>query len=134
MARREIALSRFKWKPAPWMQPENIRAVWIYCDNGALSYEMELDPKVTLPANAIQHAPNSKNLNVPYIIRLTEPKLISAIEAKLPTLDVAGARGRGIIVGEVGISIGNSVKKVLVMSTLKDWRDWMENRRNFIRK
>jgi hypothetical protein len=103
------------------MNPTNIKAIWIRCDNGKLSYEFELAPDVDAP----DLIPNTNHIPV------RDQTIIEQIEAKILDFDVSGARSRGIIVGEFLLQIGSNSEKILVMSTLEEWRDWLENRRLF---
>ena len=131
MSRQKIAMARFKWKPAPWMIIENIWSLWIYCKDGILSFEFELDPALEIPATGLPRATHSKNLRSPNFTAISEQTIISAIKAHILELDVCGARGKGIIVGELTVPVGGKEKKMIVLSTLKDWRDWLQNKRTF---
>ena len=123
----KISLTRFKWKPAPWMNPQNVRSIWIYSSGGNLEFEFEVDPSIDLNQQA--HAMHSKNKHKPNFVEITEPSILRIIEENLENLDVCGARGRGIIVGEIEIPFGTQKKSLVVMSTLQDWKDYIEDKK-----
>jgi len=118
-----ISHDRFKWKPVPWMNVDNILAVWVSSKDGKLSYDLELTAG-SIPAQSKQKIPLNR-------VPLKEYKAIVALDNKILSFDVCGAKGKGIIVGQIDLPIGDKSKSVVVMSTLKDWRDWMENKRFF---
>jgi hypothetical protein len=125
MGRENIARERFRWKQnSPWLKAEIIRAIWITSQDGKLSYEFEL---VSTTGAPVEEAKKLKNNRLP----LKDQTIIDLIEAKLPDFDVCGASGRGIIVGEMEIPINEKRIKVLIQTTLKDWRDWLEHKRFF---
>ena len=116
-----VSRTRFKWKSLPWMQPEKIKAVWIYCQEGHLRYELELNETVQLTPEG---SPTSR-------IPIKDDRMLMEIEQNMLTFEVSGAFGRGIIVGNLDLTIGDQKKKLIVLSDLKNWRDWLENKRNF---
>ncbi len=122
----KIALSRFKWKPSPWMKPENILSIWVYCYDGNLEFEFEIDSDVEI--NKDSHSEHSKNKSKPNFVQITDPEIIHLLEKKMDDFDVCGAKSGGIIVGEVDIPIGKKNKTLIVLSTLKDWKIWLETR------
>ena len=119
----KISRERFKWKEVPWMDPQNLQAVWIKCNEGKVSFELELRPNVPVPPSMAKSAPNR--------IPLTDKKQIGVMLSKMAEFAVSGARGKGIIVGEIEMPVGTTTVKLIVMSTLKDWRDWDENKQFF---
>jgi hypothetical protein len=119
--REAIARSRFKWKSVPWMQPEKIRAIWIRSQEGRLSYEYEF----TEPIQPRPEMPPSARMPIKDDVLLTE------IEKHMLDFDVSGAIGNGLIVGELEVPIGSGHKRVQIRSDLKEWRDWLENKRLF---
>lgn len=118
-----ISHDRFKWKPVPWTNVDNVLAVWVSSKDGKLTYELELSPG-SIPSQ------NKQKISANRVL-LKEYKAIIALDSKILSFDVCGARGKGIIVGQIELPIGDKSKSVVVMSTLKDWRDWMENKRFF---
>src|SRR6056297_2519345 len=74
----KISLTRFKWKPAPWMNPQNVRSIWVYSSGGNLEFEFEIDPSIDLNQEA--HAKHSKNKNQPNFVQITEPTILRIIE------------------------------------------------------
>lgn len=123
MSSQKISLKRFKWKIAPWLRPENIDVLWLYCNRGMLSFEYEINSAVILPKNEAR-ARDSKNLDRPNFIKLTDPKIIALIGKHLKTITVKGAIGKGIFLGNIQIEFPNSKKNIPLMSTLIDWREW----------
>jgi hypothetical protein len=121
LGKENIATERFKWKAAPWVNVENFQAIWISCIDGKLKYELEFIPGI----KGTFLSPVTNRMLVKDI------QLIAQIEAKMLSFEVSGARGKGIIVGELDLSVSGKKKRILMMSTLKDWRDWMENKRLF---
>jgi len=125
MPQQKISLTRFKWKPNPWMIPENIKKLWLYSSNGVLSFELELNLDVDISSHKIIHARNSKHPESNNFIKIMDPKIISAIGIKLKDLSVIGAMSNGVVLGDVAIPLGSKEKTLILMSTLKDWKDWM---------
>ncbi|UYP47846.1 hypothetical protein NEF87_004131 [Candidatus Lokiarchaeum ossiferum] len=123
MSSQKISLKRFKWKIAPWLRPENIYALWLYCKQGILSFEYEINPEIILPKSEVR-ARNSKNLDFPNFIKLTDPKIIAMVGNHLKSTTVKGAIGKGIFLGNIEILFENSKKSIPMMSTLIDWREW----------
>lgn len=121
MSQEPIARSRFLWKKVHWLKVENVSAIWIHCIDGVLSYDYELN-------EAIKLNPESTPTK---IVPIKDPSIIREIERKMQDLDVSGAYGKGLIVGELPLRIGDKQKLVLLLSTLKEWRDWLENKRFF---
>jgi RNase P/RNase MRP subunit p29 len=121
LGREHIATERFIWKAAPWVNVENFQAIWISCRDGKLKYEIEFIPGIK--GNFLNTTTNR--------MQIKDSQIIDQIEAKIHTFEVSGARGKGIIVGELELILAGKKKRVLMMSTLKDWRDWMENKRLF---
>jgi hypothetical protein len=117
-----ISLTRFKWKPPSWMRPDNILSLWITCKNNVISYEFELNPNLELSDELLIRTSRKKSQNAPKFIRITDRKIIDTIENNLSKFDVCGAKGRGIIIGEIIIPLADESKKILVLSTLKYWR------------
>ena len=128
MQQRKISLTRFKWKPNPWMIPENLKELWLYSSNGVLSFELELNSDVDISSHKIVHARNSIHPNSNNFIKIMDPKIISAIGAKIKDLNIIGARGNGVILGDINIPLGSRDKTLTLMSTLNDWKDWMRYR------
>jgi len=128
MPQQNISLTRFKWKPNPWMVPENIKKIWLYSSNGVLSFELELNPDVDISSHKIVHARNSIHPNSDNFIKIMDPKIISAIGTKIKDLSIIGAMGNGAILGDIEIPLGSKKKTLPLMSTLKDWKDWMRYR------
>jgi hypothetical protein len=125
MPRRIIALSRFKWKLAAHKKPENIQALWLYCSKkGLLSFELEVNPSVEIPRSAQIHARYSKNTDSDNFIRVIDPKIIAHVGKELKNLTVKGALGKGILLGEITIPLGDVSKTLPIMSTLDDWGEW----------
>lgn len=128
MQQQKISLTRFKWKPDPWMISENIKEIWLYSSNGVLSFELELNPDVDISSHKIVHARNSIHPDSNNFIKIMDPKIISAIGAKIKDLNIIGAIGNGVILGDVSIPLGPREKTLTLMSTIKDWKDWMRYR------
>jgi len=128
MQQQKISLTRFKWKPNPWMIPENIKKLWLYSSNGVLSFELELNPDVDISSHKIVHARNSIHPDSNNFIKIMDPKIISAIGAKIKNLSIIGAMGNGVILGDVSIPLGSREKTLTLMSTIKNWKDWMRYR------
>ncbi len=129
MVRSEISLIRFRWKIPSWMTIENINAIWFYSEKGIPSFEYELNEKVSPPKELQDHARNSRFAHLPHFIRITDPRIIAEIGQILPKCDVCGALGRGIIIGQIDLKLDKNGqgKKVFLMTTLSDWRDWLES-------
>ena len=125
MRKQKISLVRFKWKPNPWMIPENIKEIWLYSSNGVLSFELELNPDVDISSHKIIHARNSRHPESNNFIKIMDPKIISAIGKKIKELTIVGARGNSVILGEIDIPLRSQTKSLILMSTLKDWKDWL---------
>ena len=128
MPQQKISLTRFKWKPNPWMVPENIKKLRLYSSNGVLSFELELNPDVDISSHKIVHARNSIHPDSNNFIKIMDPKIISAIGAKIKNLSIIGAMGNGVILGDVSIPLGSREKTLTLMSTIKNWKDWMRYR------
>ncbi len=126
MPQQNISLVRFKWKPNPWMILENIKQIWLYSSNGVLSFELELN--VDISSQKIIHARNSIHPDLNNFIKIMDPKIISAIGAKIKDLSIIGAMGNGVILGDVALHLDSREKTLTLMSTLKDWKDWMRYR------
>ena len=124
MHRRIIHSTRFKWKLAAHRQPNNIKALWLYCSKGLLSFELEVNDNVEIPKSAQNHARNSKNLYSDHFIRVIDPKIIAHVGKEINTFTVKGALGKGILLGEITISLGDTSKTLPIMSTLDDWGEW----------
>ena len=132
MPRELISRTRFNWKSSPWSDLKNIQNLWLYSKNGLVTFELELDPSVSIPHNGQNlHAKNSRNKNKKNFMKILEPRISQQLRDNLPKFDVCGAKNRAIIVGKINIILGTQEKNLLVMSTLKDWRDWLEHRRNY---
>ena len=116
------------------MIPENIQSLWLYSKNGILSFEFELSEEVEIPAVGLPRSTNSKNLQNPNFTLISDQTTITAIKEHIKELDVCGARGKGIIVGELSVPVGKHDKKMVVLSTLKDWRDWLKNKKKIKNK
>ena len=43
MPREKIHITRFRWKSPAWRDIANIRSIWMYSQNGLLSFEIEVD-------------------------------------------------------------------------------------------
>jgi hypothetical protein len=125
MGRQQISLVRFKWKTPAWRSPDKILAIWMYCAKGIPSFEFEIDPNIQIPESAQDHARHSANASRPNFIRITDPRIISSIGDKIASFNVGGAKGRGIIIGELDVPFESHEKRLLVMSTLQDWREWI---------
>ena len=110
------------------MVPENIKKIWLYSSNGVLSFELELNPDVDISSHIIVHARNSIHPDSDKFIKIMDPKIISAIGAKIKDLNIIGAMGNGVILGNVSIPLGSREKTVTLMSTIKNWKDWMRYR------
>ncbi|MHA1744969.1 MAG: hypothetical protein ACTSWW_03150 [Promethearchaeota archaeon] len=124
MHRRTIHLTRFKWKLAAHKQPQNIQALWLYCSKGLLSFELEVNLDVEIPKSAKIHARYSKNLNSDNFIRVIDPKIIAHVGKEINNFTVKGALGKGILLGEITIPLGDASKTLPIMSTLDDWGEW----------
>jgi hypothetical protein len=116
-----IARSRFLWKKIHWLKVENLAAIWIHSTDGTLSYTYELNEPIKLNPES----PFTK------IVPIKDLEVIREIESKICDLDVSGAYGKGLIVGELPLRIGDKQKSVFLLSSLKEWRDWLENKRFF---
>jgi len=107
------------------MIPENIKEIWLYSSNGVLSFELELNPDVDISSHKIIHARNSRHPESNNFIKIMDPKIISAIGKKIKELTIVGARGNSVILGEIDIPLRSQTKSLILMSTLKDWKDWL---------
>ncbi len=107
------------------MKPENVLSVWVYSYNGDLEFEFEINPDVHL--SQPNHAQYSKNKDRPNFVKVSSQKIISILHQNMGKFDVCGAKGKGIIIGEVEIPFGTITKTIMVLSTLNDWKDWLEN-------
>lgn len=121
MGFEKIARTRFRWRETPWMKAENVRAIWVHSEDGKISFEFEFN--VPVQPNP-QHAPATR-------IQIKDSKIITLLEDKLPSFEVSGAYGKGLIVGNVNLNFSDAKKEVLVLADLKEWRDWLENKRLF---
>ena len=127
MPRQVIAATRFKWKLAAHHQPQNIRALWLYCSKGLLSFELEVKSEIEIPKSAQIHAKYSKNADRDNFIRVIDPKIIGHLGKEINNFTVKGALGKGILLGEITIPLGNVSKILPIMSTLEDWGEWWRN-------
>ena len=125
MPRKVIFMCRFRWKMEPWKEAQNVRAIWLYCQNGILSFEMEIDPKVELPKNKGRPARASKHKVENNFIRVRDPKIISTIGKKVKDLTILGAKGKGVWLGDIELLLENETKQTPLMSTLEDWEEWL---------
>ena len=126
MHRRTIHLARFKWKLAAHKKAENVQALWLYCSKGLLSFELEVKSGVVIPKSAQIHARYSKNAGSDNFIRVIDPKIISHVGKEINDFTVKGALGKGILLGEITIPLGDGdeSKTLPIMSTLDDWGEW----------
>ncbi len=130
MSGNEISRVRFKWKPVPWLQPNNIEGIWLYSHHGKLSFELELNPTLKLPAGiTYRHPQYSKNKDKPNFTELTDDNFLTQLLANVYSYDVCGAKNKAILVGEQEITVGKQTKHILIKTTLRDWKDWVEHRR-----
>ena len=125
MPKMVINQTRFRWKTEPWRDPQNITAIWLYCQDGILSFEWELEPNVDLPKNKGAPARGSKHLDEDNYIAVKDPKVISTIGKQVKNITIIGARGKGVMLGNVEIPIGTQIKSIPLMSTLEDWDHWL---------
>lgn len=123
-----ISRTRFRWKSEPWNDLEYINSIWIYCQKGILSFELEINPSIQLPKNKEALNQNSIHKMNNNYIRLKDPNIISQVGKKVKELSIKGAMGKGVILGEIELNIQENKKKIPIYSTLKDWQEW----RNFI--
>ncbi len=130
MPNQKISMTRFKWKIAPWLRLENIEALWIYCHKGILSFEYAINPEVNILPTSVSRALYSTNLHHPNFIKVSDPKIIASIGKKMKTLDVKGALGKGILLGEMNIEYNSINKTIPIMTTLLDWRDFYLSTKN----
>lgn len=128
MTRIPISRTRFRWKTEPWKDLENIISIWMYCQKGILSFELEIDPSIQLPKNKAALTKNSIHKKKNNYIRVKDPQIISQVGIKVKDLSVKGAIGKGVILGEITLEINENKKEIPILSTLKDWQEW----RNFI--
>jgi hypothetical protein len=126
MPRTKISRTRFQWKTEPWKKPENIQAIWLYCSKGMLSFELEIDPKISLPKNKGLKARSSKHKAADNFIKVTDPKLISLVGSRVKDFTIQGAIGKGVWLGNIELKSNEKQIKIPVMSTLKDWHEWLE--------
>lgn len=119
--REQIAKDRFIWKKQNWLKPENIKAIWIASKDGKLTFFYEFNTPIQIP-----NEPGKKDRLI-----IKDIAVIDSIEKHMLEFNVSGARGRGIIIGELMVPFDNQKIKLIIMSTLKDWRDWQENKRNY---
>ena len=70
------------------------------------------------------HVHNSRHSDSNIFIKIMDPKIISAIGAKIKDLSIIGAMRNGVVLGDVTIPLGLLEKTLTLMSTLKDWKDW----------
>lgn len=127
MPRMQISMTRFHWKIPRWRDLQNVRAIWFYSLDGIPSFELEIDPSIIIPTNLRQHARNSKNANQPNFIVLKNVKIISIIGQKIKTLEIMGARGKSIFLGNIIIPENNKKFSIPLYSTLEDWHDFKEH-------
>ncbi len=128
MPRIPISRIRFRWKTEPWKELDNIQSIWIYCQKGILSFELELNPSIQLPTNKTPLIAASIHKQSNNYIRVRDPHIISQIGSKVKNLTVKGAIGRGVWLGEVDLSMLDNQKSIPIYSTLHDWQEW----KNFI--
>jgi hypothetical protein len=121
MVNSKIARTRFLWRETPWMKSENVRAIWVHSVDGKISFEFEFN--VPVQPNP-QQPPATR-------IQIKDPKIIAILEDKILGFEVSGAYGKGLIVGNVNLTFSDAPKDVLVLADLKEWRDWLENKRLF---
>jgi hypothetical protein len=126
MPRIPISPTRFRWKTKPWEDPENIVSIWLYCHKGIISFEFELDSSVELPVNMEMHSKASTHKKERNFIKISNPKVISAVGNKLSELGIKGAIGKGVWLGSMELQLEGTVKKLPVYSTLQDWYEWLE--------
>jgi hypothetical protein len=126
----EVSRIRFNWKPVPWLQPKNIQGIWLYSHLGKLSFELELNPALKLPTEFSEHHPEySSNKGKSNFTALTDDNLLTQVLANVYDFNVCGAKNKAILIGEQEIEVGGQKKKVLIKTTLRDWKDWVEHRR-----
>ncbi|WP_457557658.1 hypothetical protein [Candidatus Harpocratesius sp.] len=127
MPRMQISMTRFHWKIPRWRDLQNVRAIWFYSLDGIPSFELEIDPSIIIPENLCQHARNSKNIDQANFIVLKNVKIISIIGKKIKTLEIMGARGKSIFLGNIIIHENNKKFNIPLYSTLEDWHDFKEH-------
>ena len=126
MPKLYISRTRFRWKTEPWKEPKNIRALWLYCVKGILSFELEIDPSINLPQNKGSPAPASKHKDENNFIRVKDPKIISTVGQKVKEFSIQGAIGQGVWLGNIELPLDNEFATVPLMSTLEDWQEWQQ--------
>ena len=123
-----ISPRRFLWKIKPWMVPQNLKSLWVYCNGEELSFELEIDGAIEIKSETDLHVKNSPFSKNPNFVAIQDPSIIQMIKKELPNYEVSGARGRGIIIGEIDFPVGAKTKKLTVLSTLKSWKSYLEDR------
>ena len=126
MPRIPISRTRFRWKSEPWKEIANIQSVWMYCQKGILSFELEIDPSILLPKNRIALADMSIHKHLNNFIRVRDPRIISQIGSKVKSLTLKGAVGKGVYLGTMELIIDGSGDNIPIFSTLFNWKEWNE--------
>lgn len=127
MPRMQISLTRFHWRIPKWQDLKNIKAIWIYSVGGIPSFEFEIDPEIQIPENLRQYARNSKNSEMPNFYIIKDPKVILKIGQIIKNLEVLGARGNAINLGQIELNQNQDKFQIPIYSTLEDWYDFMTN-------
>jgi hypothetical protein len=124
MPREKIHMTRFRWKTPAWRELSNIRSIWLYSQDGLLSFEIELDSKVKIPNQFQVHARNSKNSSWPNFIMLKDRKVLASLSREVKSLRVRGARGKAVYLGKLEYSEKGQTYSFPLYSTLADWQDF----------
>jgi len=124
MPRRKIHLTRFLWRTPAWRDLKHIQSIWLYSQEGMLSFEIEVDSKVDIPENYQIHARNSKNESKTNFIIIKNPKIIAKIGKNVKDLRVKGARKKAIYLGDLQYQEEEQTFSFPIYSTLADWYDF----------
>lgn len=127
MPRMKISLTRFKWKSPQWQELQYVQSIWLYSQQGLLSFEMEVDSSIEIPASDQQHARNSKNLEKSNFLLLKNAQIISKIGEKIKKFDIRGAVGKSVLLGEIQVLENKRTYTFPIYSTLHDWYDFISN-------
>jgi len=105
--KRGIHPFRFKWKKAIDLKSQKIKQVWLKMDSNYPRFFFEL---------------NVDDDNVMVLNEIININIIKKIEKLSKKFKVIGAKGRNIIIGEIKLAEFEIPGKLLILTSLLDWR------------
>lgn len=109
---RGVHKYRFIWKSIVNAPTEDIKNIWLKMDHGFPEFYFEI---------------HIKEGNVFALNEIINVKILRKIEDLSKNFKVIGAKSRNIIIGEINLKeFGIPNSKILILSSLSDWRSYMK--------